>query len=258
MHCQKCGAQNADDANSCMSCGSALTSGAAPSGAGKKTSGLATASLVLGILSPLTCLITALPAIICGIIGLVKISSSKGRLKGIGFAVTGIALPIVVLPVVAMALAVTMPALAKAKQMAQRVVCSANMKGLSMAIMVYADDYEGRFPTADQWCDLLMEHADVSNRSLQCPISPEGSFSYAFNRNLDGLTTDKVDPDVVMLFESEPGRNMTGGPELLKTNRHPSSKRSSFGGCNIAFLDGHIEFVNADKMSELKWLPTDN
>ena len=33
MDCQKCGAQNADDANSCMSCGSALTGDAVPSGA---------------------------------------------------------------------------------------------------------------------------------------------------------------------------------------------------------------------------------
>jgi prepilin-type processing-associated H-X9-DG protein len=258
MYCQKCGAHNADDANSCMSCGSALTGAAVPSPDARKTSGLATASLILGILSPLTCLITALPAVICGIIGLVKISSSKGRLKGVGFAVTGIALPVIVLPVVAMVLAVMMPVLTKVKHIAQREVCSVNMKGLSMAIMVYADDYEGRFPTADQWCDLLMEHADVSKMSLRCPVSPEGSFSYAFNQNLDGLTTDEVDSDVVMLFESEPGRNMTGGPELLKTNRHPASDRASFGGCNVAFFDGHVEFVNADKISKLKWIPTDN
>jgi prepilin-type processing-associated H-X9-DG protein len=253
MYCQKCGAQNAEDANICSSCGSVLTSPAVPPAAGAKTSGLATASLVLGILSPLTCLITALPAIICGIIGLVKISSSKGRLKGIGFAVTGIALPVVLLPVVAMVLAMLMPALARVKHLAQRKVCSTNMQALSMAIIVYANDYDGRFP--GEWCDLLMEHADVSKKSFQCPVSPEGTFSYAFNRNLDGLTTDKVGPDVVMLFESEPGRNMTGGPELLKTNRHPASGRSSFGGCNIGFVDGHVEFVNADRISQLKWIP---
>ena len=111
MYCKKCGAQNADDANSCMSCGSVPVDGSAPSTAKAKTSGLATASLVLGILSPLTCLITALPAVICGIIGLVKIGSSKGQLKGIGLAVTGIALPIIVLPVFAVALAVAIPSL---------------------------------------------------------------------------------------------------------------------------------------------------
>lgn len=256
MYCRKCGAQNADDANSCMSCGSALASGAVPSGAGKKTSGLATASLVLGILSPLTCLITALPAVICGIIGLVKISSSKGRLKGIGFAVTGIALPIIVLPVFAMALAVAMPFLTGVKHLAQRKLCAQNMKQISLAIMLYAEDYEGEFPTADQWCDLLEPYIGNSARTVtRCPIEPESSFSYAFNQNLDGLTTDKVGADVVTLFESEPGRNMTGGPELLKTNRHPSSKRSSFGGCNIGFVDGHVEFVNADRISQLKWIP---
>jgi hypothetical protein len=66
-----------------------------------KTSGLAITSLVLAILSPFTCLLTAIPAIILGIVGLVKISKSGGQLKGSGFAIAGIALPVVLLPLVA-------------------------------------------------------------------------------------------------------------------------------------------------------------
>ena len=256
MYCQKCNAQNPDDANSCVSCGSALTGGAVSSGAEKKTSGLAIASLVLGILSPLTCLITALPAVICGIISLVKIGSSKGQLKGIGLAVTGIALPIVVLPVVAMVLAIAMPAVSRAKQVAERVVCAQNMKQINLAIHLYTVENDNQFPTAKEWYDLIELYIGKSAREItRCPVESQGTFSYAFNQNLDGLTTEEVEPDVVMLFESEPGRNMTGGPQLVKTNRHPASDRASFGGCNIAFFDGRVEFVNADRIPKLKWIP---
>lgn len=60
-----------------------------------KTSGLAITSLILGIVSiPLVfvCLgfLTALLAIIFGIIGLVVINGSNGMLKGKGMAITGI------------------------------------------------------------------------------------------------------------------------------------------------------------------------
>jgi prepilin-type processing-associated H-X9-DG protein len=258
MFCQKCGAQNPDDANTCNSCGSVLIDTSESSPAKPKTSGLAVAALVLGILSPLTCLITSLPAVICGIISLIKISAAKGRLKGIGLAITGIALPIIVLPLFGMAIFLLMPSFSKVKHIAQRQVCSVNMKSLSIAIMVYANDYDGRFPTADKWCDLLIEHADVSEMSLRCPVSPESGFSFAFNKNLDGLTTESVGMDVVMIFESEPGINMTGGSQLVKTNRHPASDKASFGGCNIGFADGRVEFVNADRISKLKWIPADN
>ncbi|MHC4495449.1 MAG: zinc-ribbon domain-containing protein, partial [Planctomycetota bacterium] len=55
MYCPKCGTENADDARVCRSCSWALTNvttaAAVPAA---KTSGLAIASLVLGLLSPLT------------------------------------------------------------------------------------------------------------------------------------------------------------------------------------------------------------
>lgn len=256
MYCQKCGASNPDYENTCTSCGSPLVADTDSSSPPQtKTSGLAVASLVLAILAPLTCLTTALPAVVCGIISLVRISAAKGRLKGIGLAVTGIALPVILLPLCAIILAILMPAFGKAKHLVQRELCSVNMKSLSVAIMVYANDYDGRFPTAEKWCDLLIEHADVSEMSLRCPVSTESSFSYAYNQNLDGLTRENIGPDVVMIFESEPGANLSGGPELVKTNRHPASDRASFGGCNIAFTDGHVEFVNADRIPNLKWIP---
>jgi hypothetical protein len=54
------------------------------------TSGMAVASLVLGILSFCTSALTGLPAMLLGLIGLFAISGSGGRLRGKGFAVAGL------------------------------------------------------------------------------------------------------------------------------------------------------------------------
>jgi hypothetical protein len=115
MFCLKCGKENPEAALLCSSCNAVLTITTAPAALPIKTSGLAITSLVLGILTPFTCLLTFLPAIICGIIALVKINKSRGQLKGNGLAIAGIAVPIAVLPLVAIIMAIAFPAFNKAR-----------------------------------------------------------------------------------------------------------------------------------------------
>ncbi|MFH1732613.1 MAG: DUF4190 domain-containing protein, partial [Planctomycetota bacterium] len=55
-----------------------------------KTSGLAIASLILGVCGLITCGVTALVGLVLGIVGLVSIKNSQGRLKGDGLAIGGI------------------------------------------------------------------------------------------------------------------------------------------------------------------------
>ena len=246
MYCPKCGAENAEGLQLCSACGEALASQPAGPAVDAKTSGLAITALVLGILSIFTFFLTALPAIICGIVALVKISKSSGKLKGSGLAIGGIATPAAALPIVAMLLAILMPALVRARTVAERVVCAANMKGLAMATMVYANDYDDKLPTADKWCDLLITYADMGEKSFRCPEQAEGSFSYALNKN---ITSMGVGPDTVLLFESDAGRNAAGGPEMLATERHRGE------GCNFVFVDGHVKFVRIEDIGNLKWVP---
>ena len=51
---------------------------------------------------------------------------------------------LVVIAIIALLLAILMPSLRKAKQVAQAVVCSAHTKQLSLAWQLYANDYDGR------------------------------------------------------------------------------------------------------------------
>ncbi len=180
MYCQKCGGENVDGAVRCAACSFEFAgSGAVAASVEAKTSRAAVAALVLGILVFFTCGITALPAIICGIVALVKISDSNGLLKGKGMAITGLVLPAVLIIIVPLPLAILLPALSRVQGSAQRVACGTNLKGLSTAMLVYANDYDDKAPTADEWCDLLMRYADVSPKSFKCPGASEGECHYA-------------------------------------------------------------------------------
>jgi len=248
MYCPKCGTQNPDVALVCKSCSAVLTPPTAQAPiTPAKTSGLAVAALVLAILSPFTCFITAIPAIIIGIIALVMIPQSRGQLKGTGLAITGIVLPVVLVPVAACLMGMLMPALARVRQIAFRVVCGQNMSGLGRAMLIYANDYGDEFPTQTEWCDLLMKYADVPREQFRCKGALEGPCNYAMNKNVWNFSRGDVPPDMVVLFETHPGWNQVGGPEILTTDNHQGE------GCNILFADNHVKFVKTEDLDKLKW-----
>ena len=53
---------------------------------------------------------------------------------------------LVVIAIIAMLLAILMPALGKVRQLAYRMMCGTNLKGLGSAIMVYSNDYAESYP----------------------------------------------------------------------------------------------------------------
>lgn len=53
---------------------------------------------------------------------------------------------LVVISIIAVLMSIMMPALARVREQAKQVSCMSNMKSLAQAIMVYSNDYEGRYP----------------------------------------------------------------------------------------------------------------
>jgi prepilin-type processing-associated H-X9-DG protein len=180
----------------------------------------------------------------------VKIGKSGGKLKGNGFAIAGIVVPAVsTLFVLPLMMGIMMPALApRTRQTAFRMVCATNMSGLGRAMLVYSNDYDDKFPTSSKWCDLLIEHVEVTSLSLRCKGSPEGPSNYAMNKNVEKLGAS-APPDMVVLFETHPGWNQSGGPEILTTDNHEGD------GCNILFADSHVAFVKTEDLKRLRWRP---
>jgi hypothetical protein len=98
MFCPNCGTENAEESTICQSCGVSLTSPAyqppaQATGRPTPTSGLATASLIFGILG-LTLLPTlgSVAAVVLGYMAKSEINSSAGQLEGNGLAMAGLVL----------------------------------------------------------------------------------------------------------------------------------------------------------------------
>jgi len=212
-----------------------------------KTSGMAVASLVLGIVG--FCGITAIIGIILGVAAQVKIRRSGGQLKGSGLAIAGMVVSCVMLlfsiPLLA---ALLLPALAKVKQSAENGGCENNARQVALAVRLYADENEGKCPPAVNWCDAIVNNLP-GPETLRCPQRRGEKSGFAFNAKLAGKTLSSIPPDTVLIFESDGGWNSTGGSEAVLSR--PPHGRSYFFG----FADGSVRPVARDELPQLRWEP---
>lgn len=214
-------------------------------------------------------------SVLLGVVSIFKVKKSKGQLKGIQLAIGGIVVNL------STAATIIVTVIMFILPMYYQMECGTNLEGLGKAIMLYAGDYDDKYPAADKWCDLLIEHTDVSPSQFVCRGSDaiEGESSYAFNKYLIGKKMTEVPDDVVLLFETDFGKNpvgrdgligdrdyqkalgisdpnrevyklrwnQVGGPELLTTENHKGK------GCNVLFNDIHVDFVKTENLGQLKW-----
>ncbi len=113
----------------------------------KKNSGLAVASLVLGILS-VTCLglLAGIPAIILGHIAHNRARRQPDQYGGSGLAIAGFVTGYASLLVTFVMLGLLLPALSSAKTKAQRISCVSNLKQIGMSFRLWSMDNKDRFP----------------------------------------------------------------------------------------------------------------
>jgi prepilin-type processing-associated H-X9-DG protein len=221
-----------------------------------KNSTLAIVSFIMGLLC-LTCLfwpLLALPAIICGIIALVKISGSNGMLKGKGYAITGIVISAVMtvfVPVLGILIAIMFPAISTARDMALRTVCLNNERQLVLALINYAEDSSGKLPEED-WMKAIQEKGLIQGEHVfPCVDAMKQDASYVLNQHIKNINDVKNPARTVLIFEGDSDADGLGGSEDIV---FPHTQGTS-EGCNIGFADGHTEFVTAENKETLLWLP---
>ncbi|MCE5186213.1 MAG: DUF4190 domain-containing protein [Planctomycetaceae bacterium] len=288
MQCSACEFKNSEGARQCAQCGQILSEPAIAGRQGSiqpvqpRNSRFAVASFVMGLLS-LLCVTWPLCgplAIVFGLVALIKINNQQPNLKGSGIAVTGISAAVITG-------LIFFPAFIKVRNEAMRLVCGVNMKGLSCALTVYAYDYQGRLPAAN-WCDLLIEEADVSPKSLICPASKDiqGECSFAMNKHVVEKDLERLPDETVVLFETNIGLNDRTRTENIQSRRHfkmaseykpykrgrlkvHANRFNQYGGpedvlfrhkengregCLVLFANGYIKFVTEDEINSLKWI----
>lgn len=140
-------------------------------------------------------------------------------------------------PLAVLAALALLPFTATPRCGSNRVKCQSNMRQIGQAILLYTNDFGGRYP--DSLGDLLLTE-DITSEAFVCPsttdtpargpttqavvagMSKPGHLSYIYVGK--GFDVKTVRPDAVILYE-------------------PISNDG--GGMNVLFGDGHIEFISA-------------
>ncbi len=121
----------------------------------------------------------------------------------------------------------------------QRASCIQNLKQLSLAVQMYATDYDERMPRVRDWSEVTMPYAR-NELTYHCPkASTEPRLSYGMNPDLSGRVVEGISgyvmhgrdrrelPEEVMLFDGRLG---------MVIERHE-------GGANYGFADGHAKWL---------------
>ena len=119
---------------------------------GPKTSGKATASLILGISSIIPICITGIIGIIMGILALGDISKSRGAIGGKGMAITGIilsALGILWMPLCGILIGMLLPAVQQVREAASRASSMNNVRQQVLGMHNYASTHNS-LPKSDK------------------------------------------------------------------------------------------------------------
>jgi prepilin-type processing-associated H-X9-DG protein len=227
-----------------------------------RTSGLAIASMVLGILG--FCGITGLAGLICGLLAMVQIRRSRGSVKGTGLAIAGVIVSIIMLAGLVLSAILIPLAIRDAQQRGQIFIpgpvfsqqqdrgsrterCEENAVLLVKGALRYAASHNGRLPNASNWTDTVQVYLP-SLGTLKCPADGSNTrCSYCFNAALSELLTNQVATNAVIIFESRSGWNLSGGVNQLRP-RHG-------GKAVVGFADGTTSQVRPEQAATLRWEP---
>jgi hypothetical protein len=127
-------------------------------------------------------------------------------------------------------------------------VCSSNLRLLAAGVKLYAQDHANQLPPAATWCDAI-QGIVPSPKAFQCVAEPSRRCAFAFNAKLKGKKDNEIDPQTVMLFESDRGWDGCGDAAALKPHKHSSQSVS------VALADGSVRAVPRSQLKTLRWEP---
>jgi prepilin-type processing-associated H-X9-DG protein len=127
----------------------------------------------------------------------------------------------------AVGLGVMMPALARTRQQAYRMVSATNLKGIGKAMLIYANDYDDEFPPN---LEILVEKCELPAQVLESKRKPKGF----------------TGPSYIYIT----GQNVSMQPGNITVYENPAYCTD---GINVLFLDCHVQWMKPeDFMKELK------
>jgi len=126
----------------------------------------------------------------------------------------------------AVGVGIMMPALARARQQGKNAVSMSNLKQLSLAVIMYADEHDGKLPENFDQAKKYYGNPKV----LESPLKPKGfagpSYIYISGHSVKAESPARQ----IVIYEN---------PEYCKDT------------INAAFLDGHVERMQRDRFREM-------
>jgi|GEM_PF-1752333 len=185
-------------------------------------------------------------SILLGVAALIQNARSRGRLMGLSPTEF-----IVIWVIMILMVDFLFPVLSKGPESIRPITCMDNLKQLGNATLQYTQDYDDSLPPTTNWNKALDPY--IKNKKvLICPSAQNPDLpSYAINSGLAGYKHNQIqNPDkVVLMFDSIPGKNLKGGPEIL-----PPQPRHHKGD-NISFTDNHVKWWRREEVMKLRWNP---
>jgi prepilin-type processing-associated H-X9-DG protein len=160
------------------------------------------------------------------------------------------------------------PVFSRARENARRASCQSNLKEISLAIFMYAQDHEEKYPPAfgtgnpAGWADAILPYSK-DELLFTCPsdekrpsgitASNVGYSSYRYNSDLSWLSDSEIDsPWAGVLIaegtDTDPHSNATYSGQFGFQGILPESPTRHFQGANYAFMDGHVRWYPSSSM----------
>jgi len=117
--------------------------------------------------------------------------------------------------------AIALPAIARARQIAKRLLSGTNLSGIGKACVIYAYDYDDKLPPN---LEELIEKCELSPKSLESPRKP---------KDFDG-------PSYIYIT----GQTMASEPDNIVAYENPAFLSD---GTNVLYMDCHVAFVKPDQ-----------
>ena len=193
---------------------------------------------------------------------------------------------LVVVGIIAILMAMLLPALSRAKDQAHRISCINNLRQLDMSAQMYADENEDQLPprrmTPNTWVQRLKSYY-VADKIVECPkgrfneVTPHSYLINGFNDYFETTLTPNEYQNIYMQWLWPYGMRVGAIPEPTDTilfgeklptsmhvhmdfgqgagndldevdnARHYSGNGKKAGGSNYAFLDGSVRTLQYGK-----------
>jgi len=164
---------------------------------------------------------------------------------------------LIVIAIIGMLAGIMLPALSRSKEMAHRTQCLSNLKNIGLCLDMYSDANDELFPTNTvglskpaMWSLNLLYPDYVSDRRIfRCPSDP----LVTVTTNSGIVANDAFDADECSYgYDRTHSRSSGEFGVAIVSDRPPAdpivnttdnSPNHGGSGQNVAFVDGHVEFV---------------